>query len=87
MSLISENVIPGNHGTKFETDAKEDFQLEKIKTAIEKMEGVKDVMIDPKSYPKAFTVHTDKLVQIKDIENNVKAVGFHAIPKSIFALD
>ncbi|MCB9195872.1 MAG: heavy-metal-associated domain-containing protein [Flavobacteriales bacterium] len=86
MSLLSENVIPGNHGTTFETDAKEDVQMAKIKSAIEKMNGVRDVIIENSGYPRTFTVHTNTLVEINEIEKEVKACGFHAIPKSIFAL-
>jgi len=31
-------------------------------------------------------VHTSKIIKIEDIENAVKKIGFHAIPKSLFAL-
>ena len=43
MSLLSENVIPGNHGKVFGTNAKEPQTLEKIKSTLELIDGVKEV--------------------------------------------
>jgi len=86
MSLISENVIPGNHGKVFETNATDHEDLESIKTAILKVEGVKDVLVDEDAFPKTITIHTSELVSIKEIENAVIETGFHAIPKSLFEL-
>ena len=45
MSLFSENVIPGNLGKVFGTNAKEPQTLEKIKSPLELIDGVKDVII------------------------------------------
>lgn len=86
MSLLSENVIPGNHGKVFGTNAKEHYSLEKIKAAIEMIEGVKDVILNEAIFPRELTVHTTQIVAIKDIENAVIKVGFHAIPKHHFPL-
>lgn len=86
MSLISENVIPGNHGKIFETNATDYEDLESIKTAILKVDGVIDVFIDEDAFPKTITIHTSDLVPIKEIENAVIETGFHAIPKSLFEL-
>lgn len=86
MSLINENVIPGDHGTIFETNAKEEYDLNRIKMIIEQIDGIKDVIIDKETYPITVTVHTSKLVNIHEIENAVKKTTFHVIPKSIFSL-
>lgn len=86
MSLLSENVIPGNHGKVFETDAKEHQDLEKIKSLVEQIDGVKDVLIDENVFPKKITIHTSSLVKIKDIEDAAKQTGHHLVPKSIFSL-
>jgi hypothetical protein len=86
MSLLSENVIPGNHGKIFGTNAKDGQDLEKIKTKVLSIDGIKDVIINTELYPKEFTIHTNKLVSVKDIENAVISAGFHAIPKDIFEL-
>jgi CRISPR/Cas system CMR-associated protein Cmr5 small subunit len=33
-----------------------------------------------------FTIYTDQIVSLEDIEHKVKSVGFHAIPKETFEL-
>lgn len=86
MSLLSENVIPGNHGKIFGTNAKEKTDLEKIKSILIHLKGIKDVLINTEIYPREFTVHTSTLVKIEDIEEKVKQIGFHAIPKGLFEL-
>ncbi|MBU2906268.1 MULTISPECIES: heavy-metal-associated domain-containing protein [Arenibacter] len=85
MSILSENVIPGNHGKVFGTNAKEANDLRRIKENLLKIEGVKNVIFND-DFPVEFTVHTTKMVEIKDIEKMVKGVGFHAIPKGLFSL-
>ncbi|MCB9198090.1 MAG: heavy-metal-associated domain-containing protein [Flavobacteriales bacterium] len=86
MSLINDNVIPGDHGTIFETNAKEEYDLNRVKMLIEQVEGVKDVIVNKDGYPYTLTVHTSKLVKIIDIENEAKKSTFHVIPKSTFSL-
>ena len=86
MSLLSENVIPGNYGKIFETNATEHKDLIKIKNAISKVDGVKDVILDENEFPKKITIYTSSLVTVKDIEDVVIKTGFHAIPKSLFEL-
>lgn len=86
MSLLSENVIPGNHGKNFTTNAKKDQDLEKIKSKVLSIDGVKDFILNTELHPNEFTIHTDKLVKIQDIENAVNDLGFHAFPKDVFEL-
>lgn len=86
MSLLSENIISGNHGKIFGTDAKEKSDLEKIKIKILSLKGVKDVLINSEIYPREFTVHTTGLVKVTDIETKVQLTGFHALPKDLFKL-
>lgn len=86
MSLLTENVIPGNYGKVFSTDATKEKDLEKIKTAIEKIQGIKCVCLNMDVFPKEITVHTTTLVHVDTIENEVKRLGFHAIPKALFEL-
>ncbi|WP_445733871.1 heavy-metal-associated domain-containing protein [Mariniflexile sp.] len=86
MSLLSENVIPGNHGKTFETNATEHEDLENIKTAIQEVEGVNNVAIDEIAFPKKITIHTSSIVKVQDIENAVNRTGFHIVPKSLFPL-
>jgi len=86
MSLLNENVIPGNHGKVFGTNAKTLHDLESIKTKILEIEGIKNVLLNSEIFPREFTIHTSKLITIKEIEEKVMLTGFHAIPKSIFEL-
>ncbi|XCF04759.1 heavy-metal-associated domain-containing protein [Tamlana crocina] len=86
MSLLSENVIPGNHGKIFGTDAKEMSDLLKIEKVLLQIDGIKDVILNKDVYPREFTIHTTKLIRVEQIENMVKKTGFHVVPKSIFKL-
>jgi hypothetical protein len=86
MSVLTDNVIPGNHGKIFGTNAMEDTDLMEIKASLLELDGIKDVLLNTEIFPREFTVHTSKMVSISDIENRVKEVGFHAIPKDLFEL-
>ena len=86
MSLTSENVIPGNHGKVFETNAKDSIDLASIKNKLSSLDGIKNVITNAEVFPKEFTVHTTKLIKIKDIESIVRSLGFHSIPKTLFPI-
>lgn len=81
MSLITDNVIPGEHGKVFGTNAKEDIHLQKIAQSLKRLEDVEDVVINYNVFPREFTVYTNKIVTVKAIEDKVILVGFHALPK------
>lgn len=84
MSLITDNIIPGNYGKVFSTDAKKKKDLLKIKEAIENLPGIKDVILHMDKYPIEITIHTNALVHIDVVEKEVMRFGFHAIPKGLF---
>lgn len=84
MSLLTENVIPSDHGRIFSTNASSDEQMNKIKEAIERVDGVKDVVVIQDVFPREFIVHTSKLVSVSNIEEAVKYIGLHCIPKGFF---
>lgn len=86
MSFLSDNVIPGNHGKVFGTDAQKQEDIDKIFTTIKSIDGIKDVILSPQKFPKEFIIHTSKMVEIKTIEDAVKHLGFHAVPKELFQL-
>jgi hypothetical protein len=86
MSLLSQNIIPGNHGKIFGTNAMEEKDLIEIKASLLKLEGIDDVILNTEVFPREFTVYTNQIVSLADIENKVKSVGFHAIPKGTFEL-
>ncbi|SHJ07003.1 hypothetical protein SAMN04487911_11092 [Arenibacter nanhaiticus] len=80
MNFISDNVILGNYGKIFATDAKEKEDLVRIKNLLMKIAGVTDiVMLD--TFPNEFKVHTNRVVEIKLAEDKVKILGVHAIIK------
>ena len=85
MSIFSENVIPGNYGKVFTTDATKEADIERIKNRILSIAGIKDVIITA-TYPIDIVVHTTSLVKVDDIENEVNKTGFHVIPKKLFEL-
>lgn len=86
MSILTNNVIPGNHGKIFGTNAIEDADLMEIKASLLELDGIEDVLLNTEIFPRELTVHTNKMVSITDIENRVRSVGFHAIPKDLFEL-
>lgn len=85
MSYISENVIPGNYGKIFGTDANKREDLIRIKQYLLQIDGIKEVIFND-IFPKEFTVHTSKVVHVSEIEKKVRALGFHAVPKKYFPL-
>lgn len=87
MGLVTDNVIPGNHGKIFGTNATEPKHLEEIKAAIMEIDGIKDVMIDTTVFPAELTVYTTTLVKVTQVEEKVNSVGFHSVPKGLFELD
>lgn len=86
MSLLSENVIPGDHGKVFDTDANEREDLEKLQQAIMKIDGIKDVLLDETDFPTELTIHTTSVVKIDDIQDAANKKGFHVVPKTLFSL-
>ncbi|MCB0464902.1 MAG: heavy-metal-associated domain-containing protein [Aequorivita sp.] len=86
MSYLSNNVIPGNHGKIFGTDAQKQEDIDRILEAIRSIDGVKSVHIEVEKIPKEFMVNTSKMVEIKTIEEKVKTLGFHAVPMGLFEL-
>lgn len=81
MSLIDDNVIPGNDGRIFGTNAVNEKDLLAIKIAIQELNGIKDVVLNHAIFPREFTVYTINLIAITDIQKKVRQAGFHAIPK------
>ncbi len=81
MSLFSDNVIPGNHGKIFGTNAIEETDLMDIKKSLLEMDGIKNVVVNTTIFPREFTVYTTKIMSVSAIEKKVKSIGFHAIPQ------
>lgn len=83
MSLLTNNIIPGEHGKVFGTDAKENNHLNDIKNNLLEIDGVSEVVLNTTIFPREFTVYTDKVITVAEVEKKVKSIGFHAIPKDI----
>ena len=86
MSFLSDNIIPGEHGKIFGTNAKTEKELLKIENAVLALDGIVDFIVNHDVYPKEFTIHTSKIVKVNDVEDKIKAIGLHAIPKGLFQL-
>lgn len=84
MSLISENIIPGNSGKTFVTNAKEFKNLMKIKNAILNIKGINGVTVNKTTYPVQLQICSEVLTSVKKVEKAVISTGFHAIAKSPF---
>ena len=83
MSLFTENIIPGKTGKVFGTDAKFPDDLLLIKNSLLSIDGIKNVEIHENIYPKELTVFSDKLISVTLVENVIKKIGFHLIPKGV----
>lgn len=83
MSTISDNLIYGDNGRIFETNAANETELETIKNAILNIRGVNSVHFYEQKKPTEFSVKTYLAVSVKEVEQAVIGSGYHAIPKTI----
>jgi hypothetical protein len=58
MSLLSENIIPGNHGKIFGTDAMEENDLIEIKTSLLTLEGINEVILNTEIFEGIYNIRT-----------------------------
>lgn len=86
MSFFNDNVLPGDTGRVFRTNAEESEDLHEIAEKVYHLEGVHDVGINRDVFPVEFTIHSDdfSVVSIDDIEQAAIDCGFHLIPRSNF---
>ena len=84
MSYLTKNIIPGDFGKVFVTDAKKKKDLDKIQKAILKISGIQDVIVDKSIFPVEIIIHSKSVVSVETVENEVIRFGFHAIPKGVF---
>ena len=83
MTFISENIIPGNHGKTFTTDVDEASEKAQLEAAILKVDGVVKVIFED-TFPLEFTVHTDRVINVSEIQNAAKEWNYHVIAKGPF---
>jgi hypothetical protein len=67
MSLLSENIIPGNHGKIFGTDAMEENDLIEIKTSLLTLEGINEVL-NTEIFEGIYNIY-GPIVSLEDIEH------------------
>lgn len=80
MRLLTNNIVPGNQGRIFGTNATEPTDLSTIKKSILALRGIKDVIVNDRVYPREITVYSTIIVTIDKIESLVKSMGFQALP-------
>ena len=83
MTYINDNIIPGNHGKTFTSNVNSPEDKSRLKAAIMKIDGVIDVIFAP-SHPSEVTIHTNKVVHIKEIMDTATQLEFHVIAKGPF---
>ena len=66
-----------------ETNASSPQDLSKITTAIKKIEGITNIIVNDNTSPVEMSFHTSQPISIKSIEDAVIRSGFHLIEKSI----
>lgn len=86
MNLLSENVIPGDHGKIFETNAENKTDLEHIKKTVLRIEGISDVLLNDDIFPREITVLTTDFVKVEEVQQAADEAGFHVLPKALFHL-
>lgn len=84
MTFISENIIPGNYGKKFTTDVDEPSEKTKLEAGLMEVDGVKEVVFEDDVYPLEFTVYTNHVVNITDLQDKAQELGFHMFAKGPF---
>ncbi|WPP51924.1 hypothetical protein [Catalinimonas niigatensis] len=82
MSYLSEYIIPATLGKTFllGTDYSRDYQ--KVLKILGKIKGISRVDLNDEVFPREITIYTECPVAVKEVQQSVKAFGFHAIPKS-----
>ena len=83
MTFISDNIIPGNYGKTFTTDVNDASEKSKLEAAILKVEGVLKIIFSD-TFPLEFTVHTDRVVQVSEIQRKANEWNYHVIAKGPF---
>lgn len=86
MGYLSENIIPGKSGKTFLVGINniEDYQA--AVRVLSKIQGIGKIDYTDKVYPHELTIFTARPVPVKEIQQRMKYVGLHALPKTFFSL-
>ena len=84
MSLLGNNILPGEHGKIFTTDAKHDDNLFDIHEFLINFDGIERVEIDKASFPVKIKIYTNKIVDVEELKKKFKSTGFHLVDENLF---
>ena len=84
MSFFSENILPGKTGQTFCIGIKSQEEFERVFERLKKVNGVETVLFNDEAYPREITILTNMPVAVKEVQDVVKGMGFHAVTKTIF---
>lgn len=84
MSYLTEYILPGTAGKIFlmGTDYSNDYQ--RVLKILDTVKGISTVSLNNSVFPREITICTEKPVAVREVQQRVKAFGFHAIPKAFF---
>lgn len=86
MSVRTENILPHTHGREFKVDIENTEEFEEVKNHLLKIDGVDNVTFNMESYPYEICIQTNKMVQIKTIQDAISDKGHHAVPSEALSL-
>ena len=86
MYLLNDRIIPREYEKSFNTNAYTETELQQVSEALRTIPAIKDIIIDDEKYPRAFTVHTREELNVEEIENKIKALGYQAIASEYFLI-
>ena len=82
MSLLSENIFPGEHGKVFGTDAKYDDDLLDIHDFLLQYDGIEKVEFFKDRFPVEIKIQVNKAIKVEDLKKAFKKTGFHLVDKN-----
>lgn len=84
MSYLSEYIIPGTMGKTFLMGADYSSDYQRVLKILDKIKGINKVHLNEKVFPHEITICTEKPVAVREVQQQVRTLGFHAIPKAFF---
>lgn len=84
MSFISENILPGKRGQTFCIGINSHQEFERVLERLKEINGIETVLFNVEAYPHEITILTKAPVAVKEVQNAVRRIGFHAVTKTIF---
>ena len=83
MGFLENNLIPDHHGMVFTINTKNESDRARVKKVLLKLPEIEDVQFNDEPYPEEMTVTTNKVVDLKKIQNVLIPYSFHALRKTL----